>query len=207
VVCVSQFGPCDEEIHNQLAEFDQLSLYESKKKIESFLKGLSIVDKFEARLLLPNKIKVVLVQKKPIFGLKKDKGKIALVDKQGEVLSYQTSTLLPIINFNTSPPTVGERVDAKSEFALKILEYMNKLFGIKEGFIENESVFFNLASGQKVIFPLSGEPEVLVGSAVLINNRLNKASADTRMEMEPGLGGCDSGCVIDLRFKNPVVKI
>jgi len=145
IVCESQFGPCEDDIKNKLSDFADLSLYGAKDKANGYLSDRPSISKFAMRFLFPDKLKVELIQSKPKSALYNGRGQFALIDKQGLVLSYQAETLLPYINIEDSPPSVGEKVEGDLAFALRILEYMNNLFGAKEGKVEDSGVVFKLA--------------------------------------------------------------
>lgn len=69
--------------------------------------------------------------------------------------------------------------------------------------MENNSLLVELNDYPKIIFPLEGDREVLVGTAIFILSKINKIGisdgkiADIQSRIS----------TIDLRYKNPVIKL
>jgi hypothetical protein len=102
---------------------------------------------------------------------------------------------------------LGERVDDETFFALELLNDMFTYYQIREGKKDSESLLIELKSGQNVIFPLEGDRKVIIASLGIILNKLNSEDNGTRIGSDDvGLEDCQRGCLIDLRFKNPVIK-
>ncbi len=202
IVCATQFGPCSEEIANKLSAIEGKDLPQTKSEVDNYLDNLSFVSKHNSRFLLPSTLKVDLLVKKAQYSLQSGYGQLALVDKDGYVLSYNEASLLPSLETSSTPPSVGSKVDDKELFSLKLLGYLNRLYGVNKGQIQGESLNVILNQGPKVILPLYGDDKVLVGGLVLIMNQLNNDAFDSKMKID-----CGANCTVDLRFKNPVIKI
>lgn len=205
IYCESQYGPCDSETELELRETSGQSLHDAKKNISEYLSQISTVSDFTSRYQIPDKINIHLILKKPHAGLYSGQGQLALVDEDGVVLSYSETTSLPILRIKGVPPSVGDKVDKNTLFSLKIFTYMNMVFDVSEGELEDEVLKFPLREGPQVLFPKEGDQKVLIGSLILIVNKLNNGSLETTME--DNRRACGQTCTIDLRFKNPVVKI
>ena len=54
-----------------------------------------------------------------------------------------------------------------------------------------------------VIFPLSGDRQVLVGAFSAIITRLNRDEEGSKIGEDKI---CENGCIIDMRFEKPVIK-
>jgi len=65
--------------------------------------------------------------------------------------------------------------------------------------MEGEKLVIEVDGGPTVIFPVEGDRDLLLGSFVLITNELKKSGSETSF---PDV----SKKVVDLRFKNPVIK-
>jgi hypothetical protein len=65
--------------------------------------------------------------------------------------------------------------------------------------IENSYLMTNLKDGYKIIFPLDGDRDFLLGATVLILNELNKDEMSSKIKV-------GELRTVDLRFKNPVLK-
>jgi hypothetical protein len=217
ISCETQYGPCNSDINDKLSKINKKSYLESEKDVRDFLATSPSIEKYQIKFLLPNKLKLNLVVKKAMFGVKGNEGAIALVDEDGLVLSYQNQTLLPTLKVDGKPPSVGEKIDKDAHFGIGILGYMNNLFQVKEGELKDKNITFKLKDGPAVYFPLSGDEKVLIGRLILINGRLNNSNSEisnlnnkednSKMNKLTGLEGCGNSCIIDLRYKNPVIRI
>ena len=203
IVCQSQFGPCNSSI---LTVIDNIGSKESsydevKKEIQGTLSNSILISDYSFHFQFPNIIEINILERKPLFAIKaKGTNSYALVDKEGYVLYFQEITGLPYLITTESPPNVGERISDKTSFALEVLYGTFSAYQVREGKIEDESLVIELSQGPKVIFPLEGDKEVLLGSLRLILSKLNNEEKDSKIENVSGAR------IIDLRFKNPVIK-
>lgn len=202
--CESQFGPCDEGLQASLETFEGNTLFQAKRYVAEYLKDIHNVEKFDTRFKLPSSLTVTVIQKKSEFAVKSGE-KTALVDKDGRVLGNAQNSLLPTIVTSYELPEVNERLNESTFFALRLLAHLNYMYQIKEGVLESGKITFELPQGQKFVFPEEGDMGELLGSLILINNQLNRSTETPTMNLE-GLKSCQASCVVDLRFKNPVVK-
>ena len=203
IVCESQFGPCNTSILGLIdkAGNGEKSLYDVKKELQVILASSILVSDYSFHFQFPNIIEVNLIERKPKYAIKaKDTDSYALVDKEGYVIYFQDLTGLPVLITAEPPPNVGKTVSNKTFFALEILYGMFSSYQVREGKIENESLVIELSQGPKVIFPLEGEKEILLGSLRLVLTKLNNDGQDSKIENVSGAS------IIDLRFKNPVIK-
>ena len=197
IVCKSQYGPCSEGLSYKLTGFGGQSLSAVKKNLKLVLGSEPAISNYSFQLKLPSSLEVNLVEDKALFAVTtSDKKHFFLVDVGGVVVRIQDNSNLPLVILGENPPNVGEKVNPKSLFALQTVSDLYRLYQIKEGSLVNDSLETYLPSGEKVIFPLEGDRELLVGSLALIISRLNQAPKDSNIKVS----------VIDLRFKNPVLK-
>lgn len=203
VKCESQFGPCSSAILGDLEKAQGSNYLESKKQIGSIFSNDILVSEFSLRFIFPSTFVVNVVEKKPIVALvgQSDQQKFYYIDKDGVVLSEQKSTVLPRIVINGDLAVkVGDRVDSKVSFASEILQGSFILFGSKLAFLNSDSVDVDLPNTIKVVFPISGEVDTLLGSLNLILSQLNSKLVDSTI-VGQGLPK-----VVDLRYKNPVLR-
>jgi cell division septal protein FtsQ len=194
VSCESQFGPCRAELEESLKASEGKSLKEARRRITSLLDAEVLVQSFDVRFKLPATLEVVLIEKKPVYAIRDlEKKAIALLDKEGYIVAIVPSTNLPTLNGTSLGSGVGEKIESEKLFALEIVSEMFKLYGVKEGSLENDGLSLKLATGAKVVFPLQGEKGVLISSLQVIL---------LKIESEEEAKGVPS---IDLRFKNPVI--
>ena len=137
------------------------------------------------------------MEKKPKYALKAE-DTYALVDKEGLVIKIEKETPLPYIELAGVLPNVGEKVSQENNFALELMYNVYASYQVRGGRLENQSLVVELPQGLKVIFPLEGEKEVLLGALRVILDRLNESDKDSRIGKEI--------TEVDLRFQNPVLK-
>ncbi|MEK7111993.1 MAG: hypothetical protein AAB875_01570 [Patescibacteria group bacterium] len=199
ISCKSQFGPCT-SLESKLTLLTGKKLYDVKKEVRTVLGAEDSISDFSIRFKVPDKFEVLVIEKKPKFALKDLNSDVfALVDKEGFVLSIVSQSTLPQVLISDRAPNVGEEISQEYFFALNIIYNIFASYQARQGIIENNSLLVNLPQGVKVIFPLSGDKDVLLGALRLIMERLNESNKDSRIN-EVAVRQ------IDLRFKNPVLK-
>jgi len=199
ISCQSQYGNCFDDLEEKLKKAEGKNLREAKKEIEDILKNDLSLSDYSTQFKIPDTLKISLLEDKPKFALKSlSKNVYGLVDKEGLVLKIEDNTTLPYVEIEDSFPNVGEKVSEKELFALKIISGVFSLYQIDKGKIQNESLLIELKNGIKVIFPLEGDKDVLLGALTVILNRLNEDAKELKINKVV--------YEIDLRFKNPVLR-
>jgi hypothetical protein len=216
VWCETQYGPCPETLTREFEQYLGKSYPEGKQLVANYLDSQSGISKYTVRLTLPGKLHIYLIQKKPKFALKGEHGPYAVIDAVGTVLTYQDSTLLPVMHIRGQPPQVGQVVDKETLGAISLLDYLNVLFEVRETKLDDDAIVVQLPGKATFVLPVGGDIQETIGSVILISRKLGKSNSESsvlnnkdlesRMEKED-LTGCLSSCVVDLRFKNPVVKL
>lgn len=197
IECLSQYGRCDETVYRNLAVGLGKSFSEMKFILKSVLSTDSLVDSYSYRLKLPDTIRVDIIARKGQFAMqKKDAPEFAVVDKDGFVLATVKQTNLPLIVVPEDLPKVREKVKEDRLFALDLIYRIYYFYQVRTAEVGSDNLFIVLPSGTKVIFPLSGDKNVLLGSLRFILFRLNQAGEDSK------IGKIQ---VIDLRYKNPII--
>ncbi|MBI4153583.1 hypothetical protein HY503_01115 [Candidatus Woesebacteria bacterium] len=199
VTCRSQFGPCT-LLGDKLSGLSGSSLYDTRREVRYYLSSEDSISDFSIQFKIPDTLEVAIIEKKPKFALKDTaSGFFALVDKEGKVLKIVEDSSLPRVISADKLPNVGEKVKEEYFFALNIIYNVFASYQARQGRVENNSLVVDIPQGFKVIFPLNGDKDVLLGALRLLIERLNASSKDTRIN-ETGISQ------IDLRFKNPVLK-
>jgi len=173
ISCKSQYGECSLDLTERFAKLQGKSLFDARGAIGEELSGERTISDFMIQFKLPSNLVVNVLEKKPKYALKAG-DTYALVDKEGLVIKIEKETPLPYIELAGVLPNVGG------------------------GRLENQSLVVELPQGLKVIFPLEGEKEVLLGALRVILDRLNESDKDSRIGKEI--------TEVDLRFQNPVLK-
>ncbi len=202
VTCTNQYSECSASILGEIKDVDQLSFFHTKKRIEDILLEAATVEDYMIAFKLPSQIEIRLVEKKAKFAVRVgDDLRIALVSGSGEVISFSESTNLPLVVVDRQFPNLGGKVDDSLLFGLEIMSDVFFTHSVHTGRIEMNSLVIELNTPIKVIFPLEGDRELLLGSLNLIVDKLN------HLEDEFGItDGNINPKVIDLRYKNPVIK-
>jgi hypothetical protein len=195
VDCQNQYGQCSEPLDTKLDNARGLNLYSAKKKVKQILLSEILVKDYSIQFKLPASLEIYLIEKKPKFALVDKNGAwTALLDETGEVILLSDFTNLPYVLVDKPVPVLGERIENNLLFALEIMSDMYFSYQTQNGVLEENSLVIELDRSIKVIFPLEGERQVLLGSLNLILGQVD--------ELEQGI---DSK-TIDLRFKNPVIR-
>lgn len=185
VGCKSQFGECPSSINSKFKILNYKSLFSAKVEISKILKKDALVSNFSTQFKLPNVLLVNLLLKRPTFAIKDNQtGKIYSVDKDGRVLSEIASTTLPMVIQDGQIPNL---------FALNIVSGISQMYQIGYGTISNDALVVDMPTGVRVIFPLEGDYEVLLGGFRLIYVKVTSNYLGTYSQ-------------IDMRYKNPVLR-
>ncbi|HTK03622.1 MAG TPA: hypothetical protein VL401_02525 [Alphaproteobacteria bacterium] len=182
IECRTQYGNCPFKLESGD------NLYQTKKKTAKYLKNNFLVTDFSMHFKLPDILRVDVLIKKPSFMLKNDTNQVVTIDQNGRVLGTSSDTALPSVSVLGNLKKVGEIVDQKHLFALNLMQGVNQMYQIDNGKIEDDSLVVELPPSIKVIFPLSGDSQILLGSLRLVYSKVGEYHE------------------IDLRFKNPVLR-
>lgn len=198
ITCSNQYGRCDDSLVVDLETVLGKSLMEAKSTLKSiFLKDMLIKD-YSLQYKIPETLQIYILIKKSKFALWSGvEGKAVLVDEKGMVLTEAESTNLPKVIISEKLLSAGEQVVQSQLFALELIADLNYYYQVKEGVLVEQRLEVNLPEGIKVIFPLEGDRQVLLGSLKVVLSRLNQEAKDSKIERIRE---------IDLRFKNPILK-
>lgn len=196
--CASQYGPCPQRVDSEIKKYEGKNLSEAKKAVTETLNTNIFLENFSVHFNLPNKLKVNLLTRTPKFTLSsRDNQLSAFIDKEGYVVAIDKSAGLPNVLIEDIIPNVGEKVEGERFFALTMMDEVYYFYQVRDGLIDNDGLVVELIGGPRVIFPLQGEKDVLLGALRLVLSRLNDEEEAIRIE---GIRE------IDLRFRNPVLR-
>jgi hypothetical protein len=183
--CVSQNGVCPDEVNAKLETLNSKSLFVVQKGIEKDFKTSPMVLEFSTQFKLPNILLVNVIATKALFAIKdRTTGKIYLVSKDGYILTETQKTDLPMVEQDGITPNL---------FALNIVLGVYQMYQVGYGSIVNDTLVVDMKDGFKVIFPLEGDKQVLLGSLRLIYSKIQTSNPNNYKQ-------------VDLRFKNPVLR-
>ena len=184
--CKSQFGECPDEVNFKLKPLNSRTLFYVKKNTSKILKADALVSSFSTQYKFPDILEINLIVKKPLFAIKDIlTGRIFLIDKDGNILTEAGTTSLPIIVQEGREPNL---------IALNLILGVYQMYQVLYGTIANDALVVDMPVGLRVIFPLYGDPEVLLGSLRLIYSKIETSDQEEKFSE------------IDLRFKNPVLR-
>jgi hypothetical protein len=185
IECISQDGPCPDEVNARLEVLKAKSLFSARSGISKTLKKDPMVTEFSTQFKLPNVLLVSIIAKKPIFAIKdRVSGKYYLISKDGVILSTTDSSNLPTVEQDGSTPNL---------FALNVVLGVYQMYQVLYGVITNDTLVVDMKDGFRVIFPLEGDTQVLLGSLRLIYTKIETS------------GNPNGYKQVDLRFVNPVL--
>jgi cell division septal protein FtsQ len=201
VSCHSQFGNCNHEISSRLQNVIGGDYYSTKNRIEQILSSIMLVEKYSVQFKLPNILVVDILERKPKYALSSANQEwLALTDKEGVVLGLSDSTNLPTVRVLGYLPNPGDVVDDEILFASKIVYGTSLQHSVLTAEMGESKLRVALTNGRSIIFPLEGDVELLLGSLNIIIGRLNSSQEESKIEKVSEIK------IIDLRFKNPVLK-
>jgi hypothetical protein len=194
IECKSQFGECPTEVNSKLQTLNSKSLFSANRNVQKDLKEDFLVSDFSIQFKLPNLMLINIIAKKPYFALKDSStGKIGLIDQKGVILALADSSNLPTVVSAEPIKNIGESVNNRDLFALNLILGVNEMYQVLYGTITNDTLVVDIPPGVRVIFPLEGDFEVLLGSLRLIYAKITASYLGTYSQ-------------IDMRYKNPVLR-
>lgn len=194
IECRSQDGDCPAQIESGISKMQTQSLFRARSGLSKLMKNEPLVSDFSQQFKLPDILRVDVITKRPVFALKSSgSGNVDLVEDNGEVLSSSQNTNLPTVVIPGDIPAAGQNVGDRNLFALKLAVGVYEMYQIQSSNMENDTLLVDMPGGVRVIFPLEGDYQVLLGSLRLVYSKI---------QSEPG----NSYSQIDLRYKNPVLR-
>lgn len=200
VDCKTQYGPCENEDIQLASRFVGKNIF----LVSDLVVGETLQANFKNNRVFVHRqllhtLSLVIEKRKAALAIRKEKltRGLFLISSDGMTLAFDNArSALPTVNLSEDYPTpvVGEKVSAEIASASKILGLVKKVENIFDGQLDKEglSVTISLGKNVKVIFPKDGNPQVLVGALQLI---LEQAKMKNKIPE-----------VIDLRYKNPVLR-
>ena len=169
-------------------------MFSADRAIRKDLKESFLVSDFSIQFKLPNIMLVNVIAKKPYFALKDpSSGKFQLIDQKGIVLALADSSNLPTVVSTESVKKAGELIGTRDLFALNLISGVYEMYQVGYGVITNDALTVDIPHGVRVIFPLEGDSEVLLGSLRLVYTKVTASYLGIYSQ-------------IDMRYRNPVLR-
>lgn len=191
IQCQSQFGPCDDEIVSALEVYKDKVLLHSYSGLRQELNNHSKVADYSVNFLDPATIQAKVVQRRPqVAVIAEGSGEYHLYSFEGYLLEKATETQLPVVRIKD----ISVITDDQMKFVIEMAYTLNQTYNVNSVLIQEGGMEFEMANAPKIIFPVQGDIDVLLGSLTFVLSQLNSQLGDFRMES------------VDFRFKNPVIR-
>jgi cell division septal protein FtsQ len=195
--CISQYGSCNSSLNDSISKVKKGNMIDTDNNLKNVLENNIFVKEYRMRYSFPDKLILNVIERNPSYALTDSSfQKYLLLDKSGLILNEVDMTSLPTIIVDEIRLKPGDRVEKNQLFALNIIQSIYTTYKPKSAKIENNSLLVELEDNLKIIFPLEGENDLLVGSMFFILSKLKKDEA--------GVGNI---AVIDLTYKSPVLTL
>ena len=199
VECVSQFGECSLAIKEKLEEVKNKPFKTVKETTVKTLEELPFVESFSIMYRFPDTLVINIIEEKVVFAIKKsDENLFTQLNKDGRAIKYASENALPFLEVGGLLPEIGNLVDEKTLFSLKILAEITKSYKVAGQRLLSDGMSVKI-DNLEIIFPGEGDIEIVLGSFYTVYNQLNNESLGLIIgEAQPVL--------IDFRYQNPVIK-
>lgn len=192
VECSNQFGPCSQEVQDMANAKINESYFSSKKSLGKALSESTRIDNYSIRFRLPSTLIVDIVEKKAEVALKFSEEQFLLFDRKGNLVGKTTNTELPKIEVFEVPSEDGLK------FSVELFLSLFKYYDVSSAELTKFSIASNV-KGVRVIFPLEGDIDILLGAMEVSLLQLNQAHENSTINSAGNYN------LIDLRYKNPVI--
>lgn len=191
---------CDGNLMAKLQSFEGKSWRTVLTKTKSTLADDSEIRESSVKFKLPSTIDVYVINDQPVYSIHSTGlGVYYLINKDGQIIKIGEAANLPVIEYAGALPNVNGNIDPKLLFALDTISPIFYSYQIKSAVVVNDSLNVSLPDGITVIFPLSGDQKAILGAFKLIIDRLRAGDQNSTDKL-------DGVSIVDLRFKNPVLK-
>lgn len=192
--CLTQYGKCPDDIYKSI-ESNNLSLSKTKNKLKSYFKNNHLVSNYSTQLKLPNILVINVILEKPSFVLmQKNSEKEFLINNTGVILGVTKDSSLPRVIDDVEIHDNDQKVGESDLFGLKLIEGVYQMYQIGTGEVANNTLVVELPNQIRVLFPLNGDRDLLLGSLRLVYTKITSDNSTQNYKE------------IDLRFKNPVIR-
>jgi hypothetical protein len=172
-------------------------IFQASRETRKMLDDKVYIKNYSIYYFFPDKLEVNTIVRKPKFSVYNGEN-FLMIDSDGTVISLAESTALPYIKIPGKFLDIGEKVSDEELFSLNLVFDIQKLYQIKESLLDESKLIIKFESGYTVLMPLISDREVLVGSLILIIDSLKDSDFMSKYDKNVQ--------IIDLRFKNPVLK-
>jgi cell division septal protein FtsQ len=188
ITCSNQYGNCTSRLQLEIGTVKKENIFQTKNNLEKVLKNDKSVLDYSIEFRLPLTFQVHVIEKKPITAFITKSGSFALIDSNGDVIDEVKETNLPKVISYYNLDTL------QIKYIANLMATIYTYYKSNSAKASQDGLEVNNINGKKVMFPLKGDQDVLLGSLALILSRL------------PRIQEASTISVIDLRYKNPVLR-
>lgn len=200
IECKSQFNRCSSDLVQKIDSVDRASIFETGRNVNNILSGEVSLRRFSIQLKLNGKIQVYIEERVPVYCLKSGNF-IYYADAEGIVIKNVEGNDTECILKEDVKYNLGEMI-SDSDRNMFLLFHKLKIISEKRNpRFENGNLTVEYKGKVKLIFPIDGDYDLSAGKAYYIVSQF-----DNIKEYIISNGKSDIS-EIDLRFKNPVIKV
>lgn len=194
VSCQSQYGPCSEEVQSIMSSNKDKNIFVAYSSIRSELSKHPHVANFSLKFDTLNKLQSSIHQRKAEVAIKAEGDTdYYFYSSDGFQISKQNETLLPVVVIKDN--SIATREQELS--VIRMAYVLNQTYNVKQMEVAEGGLKFKTERSPQIIFPLTGDEDVLLGGMTFVLSQLNTQLEDFRMESIES---------IDFRFRNPVIR-
>ena len=192
VICQSQYGPCSIEITELLNSYVGKNVLTSYLNIGDALREhnhvVSAVVKFDGL----NSLRITTIQRKAQVAIQAvGDSNYYLYSSDGYGISVETETQLPVVILKDNSIVTRDQ----EQFVIRMAHVLNETYNVKQIEVVDSGLQFKKDNSPQVIFPLSGDEDILLGSLTFVLSQLNTQVEGLTMES-----------ILDFRFRNPIIR-
>ena len=199
VVCVSQFYTCNEGLQNDINSIKKGSLINTRGNLIRLLKNEVIVKNFSFQYQLDGKL-ILHIDEREFKYCITNKQNSYYADELGTVIKSVSGIGVNCIQNTSSVYKIKDYLNSKDLLSEQIFNRLRSIKTLESGIIDENKFVIEYEDGIKLIFPLEGQSDVLIGKAYYTISQFGKIN-------EYIIGNGSSGITeVDFRYNNPIIR-
>ena len=199
IVCISQFYSCNDNLRKNIDLIDKSNLVKTRGDLVVLLRKEATVKNFSFQYQLDGKLILHINERESKYCISNNVNSY-FADELGIVIKIVKGAGLDCIQNIKSVYKIKDSLNNEDLLSEKIFYKLRSLSTIKSGFIEEKKFVIEYKDGIKLIFPLEGQTDALIGKAYYTISQFGKIN---QYIIENGFGGISE---VDFRYNNPVIR-
>jgi hypothetical protein len=199
VICVSQFYACNESLRNKIDSINKGSLIQTRRNLIGLLKDEASVKSFSFQYQLDGKL-ILHINEREVKYCITNNGSSYYADELGKVIKIDNAIGVNCVQNTKSKYKIKDSLNNEDLISEQIYYRLRSLDTVQSGFIEDKKFVIEYRDGIKLIFPLEGQANVLIGRAYYTISQFGKIN---EYIIGNGFGGITE---VDFRYNNPVIR-